>query len=213
MKRNAVILQLPQAPQQSMASLLNWVNSTGSIVREETAFLHGKDLCAVGGWKDHGVAWIESLIEQILVYVHQSIIRMRLLDFQHQLPSHPEAGQNNLSSATATHSKHLFLFEGFAMRLMTHLCITLLIVLLLLIPMIAMQAISSATIQMVCIMLMSVLFTIVMSGPIHARTAEIFGPSATYRQPDAHNSDLLLKCPSDTSRCWRFSLPQTVIIS
>ena len=55
-KRNTEILQLPQASQQSIASLLNWVNSTGSVVRKEMTFLHDRDLCAVGDRKDHGIA-------------------------------------------------------------------------------------------------------------------------------------------------------------
>lgn len=181
-KRNTEILQLPQAPKQSVASLLNWVNSTGSIVRKETAFLHSRDLCAVGGQKDHGIAWIESLIERIFIYLYLSFIQVRLLRrFQHQLPSQAEVERQYLTLAAASYSKQIFLFEGFALRVIGHLCITTLIVLLLFIPMIAMQAMSSATMQMVCIILMSILFTVIISGPVNARTAEIFGPSATYR--------------------------------
>lgn len=196
MKRNTEILQLPQAPQQSVDSLLNWVNSTGSIVRKETAFLHSRDLCAVGGRQDHGIAWIESLIERIFIYFYQSLIQVRLLKpFQRQLPSQAKAKCQYPTLATASYSKQIFSFEGLALRVAGHLCITALIVLLLLIPMIAMQAISSVTMQMVCIMLMSILFTVIISGPVNPRTAEIFGPSATYR---------LLICVLGTSRCWRF---------
>lgn len=184
MKRNAEILQLPQASQRSVASLLNWVNGTGSIVRRETAFLYSGDLCAVGGCKDHGIAWIESLVERIFIYFHQSFIQVRLLrPFRYQLPRQAESGRQYPTSAAALYSKQIFLFEGLALRVITHLCITALIVLLLLIPMIAMQAISSTTMQMVCVALMSMLFTVIMLGPVNARTAEMFGPSATYRQP------------------------------
>lgn len=182
MKRNTEILQLPQAPQQSVASLLNWVNSTGSIVRKETAFLHGRDLCAVGGRQDHGIAWIESLIERIFIYFYRSFIQVRLpRPFQRQLPSQAEAERQYPRLAAESYSRQIFLFEGLTLRVMGHLCITALIVLLFLIPMIAMQAMSSATMQMVCIMLMSILFTVIISGPVNTRTAEIFGPSATYR--------------------------------
>lgn len=182
MKRNTEILQLPQAPQQSVASLLNWVNSTGSIVREETAFLHGQDLCAVGGQKDDGIAWIESLVERIFIFFYLSLVRARLLrPFQPQLPSQGDAERRYPTSAAASYSKQIFLFEGLARRVVGHLCITTLVVLLLIIPMIVMQAMSSATMQMVCIMLMSILFTAIISGPVNGRTAEIFGPCATYR--------------------------------
>ena len=183
MKRNTEILQLPQASQQGVASLLNWVNENGSIARNETAFLHARDLCAVGGQREHGIAWIESLVERIFIYFYPSFIQLRpLRPFQRPLASQAEAGRQPTMLAT-TYSKQLFLFDGLAPRIIAHLCITTLIVLLLLIPMVAMQAISSATMQMVCIMLMSTLFTVIISGPINARTAEIFGPSATYRKP------------------------------
>ena len=55
MKRNTEILQLPQAPQQSVVSLLNWINSTESIVRKKTTFLHHQDLCAVENQKNHDI--------------------------------------------------------------------------------------------------------------------------------------------------------------
>lgn len=175
MKRNTEILQLPQAPQQSVTSLLNWVNSTGSIVHKETAFLHGRDLCAVGGRKEHGIAWIESLIERIFIYIYRSLI------FPRQPPSQADAERQYPTLAAASYSKQIFLFEGRAVHVIAHLCVTTLIVLLLLIPMVVMQATTSATMQMACIMLMSILFTVIISGPVNARTTEIFGPSATYR--------------------------------
>lgn len=181
MKRNAEILQLPQASQRSVTSLLNWVDGTGSIVRRETAFLYSGDLCAVGGYKDHGIAWIESLVERIFIYIHLSFIQARLLRPFRYLPRQAESGRQYSTSAAALYSKQIFLFEGLALRVITHLAITALIVLLLLIPMIVMQAISSPTMQMVCVALMSMLFTVIMSGPFNARTAEMFGPSATYR--------------------------------
>ena len=181
-KRNTEILRLPQAPQQSVASLLNWVNSTGSIVRKETAFLHGRDLCAVGGGQYYGTAWMKSLIERIFIFFYQSFIKLRLRrPFQRQLSSRVEAGSQHPTLATVSYSRQIFLFEGLALRVIGHVCVTALIVLLLLIPMIAMQAISSVTMQMVCIMLMSIFFTVIISGPVSPRTAEIFGPSATYQ--------------------------------
>lgn len=184
LKRNDEILQLPQAPKQNVNSLLNWVNSTGSIVREETAFLHGRDLCVVGCRKDPGIAWIESLIERIFIHLYPTFIQIRLLgSFQHQLSSQAEVEHQYPTLAAASYSKQIFLFEGPALRVIGHLCITMLIVLLLFIPMITLQAMSSATMQMVCIMLMSILFTVIISGPVNARTAELFGPSATYSWP------------------------------
>ena len=173
MKRNTEILQLPQAPQQSVASLLNWVNSTESIVRKKTTFLHDRDLCAVEDRKNHDITWIESLIERTFIYFY------RILIFSRQPSSQAEA-ESQYSTSTASYSKQIFLFEGPALHVIAHLCFTTFIVLFIFISVIVMQIIISATMQMAFIMLMSVCFTFVISGPVNARTTEIFGLSATY---------------------------------
>ena len=177
MKRNTEILQLPQAPQQSVASLLNWINSTGSIVRKKTTFLHDRDLCAVGDRKDHGIAWIESIIERTFIYFY------RILIFSRQPSNQAEAEGQYPISTTASYNKQIFLFEGPVLHVIAHLCFTTLIVLFMLTLVIVTQAMISATMQTAFIMLMSVCFTVVISGPVNARTAEIFGPSATYEYP------------------------------
>lgn len=182
MKRNAEILQLPQAPQRSVASLRNWVNSTGSIVRRETVFLYSGDLCFTGGLKDHGIAWIESLVEHTFIYFYRSFMQARMLrHFRYQPSSQAESGRQCSTSPALSYNKQLFLFDGLTLHIITHSCMAALIVLLLLVPVIAIQALSSATMQMVCVALMSSLFTVIMSGPVNARTVEMFGPSATYR--------------------------------
>jgi len=162
------MLQLPYASHRSVASLLNWINGTGSIVRKEAAFLQSRDLCAIGADELQGIAWMESLVERIFIYFHQ-------VSIQAYLPG-PFRRQSS-TSALALREQRVFLFEGHALRVIS---VTALIVLLLLIPMFVMQATSSATLQMVCITLMSILFTIVMSSPMNVPTAEIFGASVTY---------------------------------
>ena len=113
---------------------------------------------------------VESLVESIFICFRQIFIMKSLLKtFQHRSPM-----------LVAQSEKRLFLFEGQALCTVTHLCITILIVLLLLVPMVIMQATrNNFTLQMICITLMSILFTVLMSGPMKARTAEIFGASAT----------------------------------
>ncbi|MCJ1334640.1 hypothetical protein MMC10_011352, partial [Thelotrema lepadinum] len=171
-KRNVEMLQLPHPPKRSVDSLLNWVNATGSITRKETAFLHSRDLCAVGGREQNGIMWMESLVERIFIYFHQSFIQERFFRlFQCQPPA----------STATQNSKRFFLLEDLTQCIITHVCITTLIVLLMQIPMVAIPAASSSgTLQMICITLMSTLFTFIMSGPMKIRTAEIFSASTTY---------------------------------
>jgi hypothetical protein len=154
LKRSSEILQLPSASSRSVTSLQNWTNSTGSISRRETAFLNDEkaDLCAVAGDQRNGIAQVESLLESAFVMCQRSPLR----------------------------EPRLYLFEGRTLRIITHCCVTILIVLLLLVPILVLRNTSNVALQMVCIGMMAILFTVIMSGPMKARTAEIFGASATY---------------------------------
>ena len=168
-KRNIEILSLLQAPQRSVASLLNWVNSTCSIVRSETAFLHSKGLYALGGPKDCGIAWVEDIVERISITLYKIFIQEHLPRLvQRQSSGEIEIGSEHSMLAAELYSEQLFLFEGTTLRLIVYLCLVTLIVVLLLVPVFVMQAMSSAMMHMICITLMSILFTMVMLGPIKA---------------------------------------------
>jgi hypothetical protein len=168
------MLQLPNASPRSVASLSNWVNATGSIVRKETAFLQNRDLCAVGAEERYGIAWMESLIGRIFIYFQQ-------VSTQAYLPK--LFPRRSSASAVGTRGSRVFVFDGHTLHVIS---ITTLILLLMLIPVFVMQATSSAALRLVCVMLMSILFTGVMSSPMNAPPAEIFGASATYKMPAVH---------------------------
>ena len=68
LKRHIEVLHLPDAPQRSVMSLLNWINGKGNIVCRETDFLQTQDLCAVGGGDHQGIAWMISLVERVFIH-------------------------------------------------------------------------------------------------------------------------------------------------
>ena len=180
MKRNVEILELPDAHQRSIASLQNWVNNTGSVVRPETAFLYSTDLFAIGRPADHGILWIKIFIESVYFYFRRMIVHTRCFGLYRHQPLHQATRKHGEpSSAEHLFYEQLYLFQGHTMCIITHLCLMALIVLLLMIPMVFMQAIQSTALQMICVTLMSGLFTAIMTGPIEARTVELFGPLVT----------------------------------
>ena len=72
-ERNTRMLQLPAASTRNRSSLVNWVEGTGSICRQEASFLFEKDLCAPQGSVDSGLTVVESLVERVCVQFYQYI--------------------------------------------------------------------------------------------------------------------------------------------
>jgi len=63
------------SPQSNdVISLENWIESTASLAREETAYLQRRDdLLSIAPSKDDTLAWFELIVERILVAFYRSI--------------------------------------------------------------------------------------------------------------------------------------------
>lgn len=60
------MLQLPTSTNRNRASLVNWVENTGSICRQEANLLYESDLCASLGLNDLGLTAVETFVERVL---------------------------------------------------------------------------------------------------------------------------------------------------
>ncbi|CAF9919505.1 MAG: hypothetical protein GOMPHAMPRED_001836 [Gomphillus americanus] len=160
MMRTVEVLKLPKAPRRSIESLLNWTGGKGSICRTETAFLQRHDLCAVGGFQKYGIALMETLVEKTIVRLSQY------------------TKQSKLRNGPA--SSRIFLFEENKLRNIAQFCITALLAILLLVPVIVIRATSNTTLQIFCVVLNSILFASLLTGPMNAPLGDVFGASATY---------------------------------
>lgn len=95
-ERNARILQLPAATTRDRSSLINWVEGTGSICRQEASFLFEKDLCAPRGPDGSDLRIVESLVERMCVRVCHYLQKVRAQD------RHPPCYHDHLLDAQPT---------------------------------------------------------------------------------------------------------------
>ena len=71
-ERSSRILRLQSAEGRDIASLQNWVEATGCLAREETAFLAcHSDLASLAPIRDNAVLQLETWIEDKLVQYWQ----------------------------------------------------------------------------------------------------------------------------------------------
>lgn len=80
----------------------------------------------------------------------------------------------------ASRDRSIFVFESSALKVVSQLIMTLIVVILLIVPLIAVWAVDNNALQIGLIMIFSTLFTLVLSGITKARPAEIFVAGVTY---------------------------------
>ncbi|KAL8696654.1 MAG: hypothetical protein Q9224_002684, partial [Gallowayella concinna] len=162
-ERNARMLQLPAASTRNRLSLINWVEGTGSICRQEANFLFEEDLCGPQGSVGSELRVVESLVERACVRIYQYL----------QKPA----------SATASRDDRVFIFAGTTITTVARLLITWLLIILLLVPVIVVHAVDGIVPKVVCIMMASGIFVSILADVLHARMAEIFVAGATKGMP------------------------------
>ena len=78
-RRNSQILALPSASKRDLSSLRNWVETTGSIARDETAFLEEKDVLTTGSSGNDAFAVIEPKVEGIFIGIYELLSKVNIL--------------------------------------------------------------------------------------------------------------------------------------
>jgi hypothetical protein len=76
-------------------------------------------------------------------------------------------------------NKDVFIFTGYGLRMFTRLVTGWLMVFLLVLPVVMVHAISSATMQILCIGVSSGLFVLILSGVMNAKAVDIFVAAPT----------------------------------
>ena len=67
------MLSLPKAPSRGVVSLQNWVDGTGALAREETAFLGSRDdLAGLVSSRDTTMSCLEAWVEDVLIRFHHN---------------------------------------------------------------------------------------------------------------------------------------------
>src|ERR1700761_2423477 len=84
-----------------------------------------------------------------------------------------------LPASKVSRNKHVFIFTGSRLRVLTRLLISWLMVSLLVLPVVMVHAVNSVTLQIVCVALSSTIFVLILSGVMNARVVDVFvaGPT------------------------------------
>jgi hypothetical protein len=68
-ERSYRVFALPDAPERDIGSIQNWIEGTGCIARDESAFLEKEnDLFNLASPRDYAIANLEPVIETIVMY-------------------------------------------------------------------------------------------------------------------------------------------------
>ena len=80
LEKNHRILGYKSADPRDVQNLQNWVDGTGCIVREETAYLQSnEELLTLRHSYDSAVTWLETIVEDSIIRLHSCFGRVRFL--------------------------------------------------------------------------------------------------------------------------------------
>ncbi|KAI1074283.1 hypothetical protein F5B20DRAFT_574195 [Whalleya microplaca] len=156
-ERNHRVHSLEPARARSISNLQNWIDGTGCIAREETAYLgHSEELISIANSDDSAMVWLETLIEDGL---------NRL----------PKQGRLGISRDPNVHILPKLVIARRARGLMTPV-----IVVLLLVPIIVCNCLTSLTARLGTIIIATIIFVFVLSSSTRAKAVELVMAGATY---------------------------------
>lgn len=82
-ERTSRMLRLQSAKERDVASLQNWVEATGCLAREETAYLaYHSDLASLAPEMDNTVLQLETWVEDKLIHYWQGFRNVRMRQTQ-----------------------------------------------------------------------------------------------------------------------------------
>ncbi|KAI0538636.1 hypothetical protein GGR58DRAFT_467466 [Xylaria digitata] len=177
-KTHQVFSLSPAAPRDN-TSLINWLDGTSSVNRQETEYLHHQeDLVSLTGPGDRATSQLEVWIEDKLIDYYprfRMVIIPRTTNprcsilTNHQMPSH------NFST-----DANVFIYSGSLIKRTVKVILLLLISFLLLLPVSICTTTTSMVARLFIIILSTALYIIILSALTKARTFELILAGATF---------------------------------
>lgn len=162
-------MRLPAASPRDMDSIRNWLDGTGCIARDETAFLsHGDDVANLTGTLDSAVDNVEIFIERAACRLS---VPLRKLSF---VPEALKPGRGDL-----TQDANIF-FAGPRLRSFSRAVTSWVAAAILLAPVIVLFCIQDALWRLITITLAVLFFLSALSTWTKARTIEVVTAGARY---------------------------------
>ncbi|KAK0716306.1 hypothetical protein B0H67DRAFT_582828 [Lasiosphaeris hirsuta] len=161
LERNHRVLKYETPQHSNLASLQNWTEATGSLARAELAYLgNADDLLCLATQTDNILVHLELLLERAIIWA---------------------AGLFGKDiSCRASRDPNVYIFTGTAISRTAHALVAWAVILLLLSPVIALNALESALLRLILIILAAAMAVVLFAVLTRARTWEMFVAGATY---------------------------------
>ncbi|KAK3983803.1 hypothetical protein QBC44DRAFT_338052 [Cladorrhinum sp. PSN332] len=160
-ERTSRILSFDPARQRDVESLQNWVDSTGCLAREETAYLaHRHKLVSLAPVDDSAMVQLEAWIEDKLIRFWPNFRKSRF----YYISKDP----------------NVYIYSGPQIRHSARALLLLLITLLLLLPVMLCNIVGTTMARIIVIILSTIAFLLILSGLTKSKTIKLILAEATY---------------------------------
>ncbi|KAI1376850.1 hypothetical protein F4677DRAFT_76026 [Hypoxylon crocopeplum] len=158
-ERTSRMLSYGHAQRRDRESLHNWLGGTGSLARDETAYLtHRHELVSLAPTGDAAVSQLETWVEDKLI--HFGFLQSRL---------HASSADSNV-----------FCHSGSLIKQLAKSLLLVLITLLLMMPIIICNILTTTTARIVIVMASTITYLLILSGLTRSKTMELILAGATY---------------------------------
>ncbi|KAH8589516.1 hypothetical protein B0O99DRAFT_664524 [Bisporella sp. PMI_857] len=149
------------AERTDVESLQNWLDGTGCLAREETAYLaHHRELVSLAPAADNAVLQFEAWVEDKLIRFYRDFRKSRFHD--------------------VSIDANVYIYSGPLIKRTARALLLFLITLLLLMPVIICSTISTISIRMITVIISTVSYLLILSSLTKSRTIELVLAGATY---------------------------------
>ncbi|KAI0852640.1 hypothetical protein F5Y00DRAFT_258490 [Daldinia vernicosa] len=160
-ERTSRILSLHSADRRDITSLQNWVQGTGCLARDETAYLScRRELVSLAPVTDSGIQQLETWVEDKLVRLLHRFRR---------------TGARELSTDPNVH-----IYRGPWVRRTANALLIVLVTLLLMVPVMICNLVSTFSVRIIIIMVFTVSYLLILSCLAKSKTTELILAGATY---------------------------------
>ncbi|OTA96297.1 hypothetical protein M434DRAFT_27945 [Hypoxylon sp. CO27-5] len=157
-ERTSRTLSYGRAQPRDRESLLNWLSGTGSIARDETAYLaHSHELVSLAPTGDTALSQLETWIEDKLI--NYGFLQGRF--------------------HAASNDRHVFIYSGSFIKQSAKALLLFLITLLLMMPIIVCNIISTLSVRIVIVMASTITYLLILSTLTKSKTMELILAGAT----------------------------------
>ncbi|KAK3936714.1 hypothetical protein QBC46DRAFT_461337 [Diplogelasinospora grovesii] len=160
-ERTHRMLSFGSAEGRDVRSLQNWLDGTGCLAREETAYLtHSRDLVSLAPAGDNAVLQLETWVEDKLIRFYRGFRKRRF---------HDQSTDPNV-----------YIYSGPLIKRTAKALLLYLITLLLVMPAVICNIVSTISIRIIIVMASTISYLLILSGLTKSRTMELILAGATY---------------------------------